>query len=92
MVKGIQKQLVVFRTNGSPYYEEAYFVLREGRNPAQEAASTMMAEANRILDACFAAPQVGRRRRLGHRTLFILGMAAGVIVGCGVMCLLWALL
>ena len=43
MVKGTHKQMVVVKTNGSVYYEQAYFVLREARRSERDAESTMMA-------------------------------------------------
>lgn len=88
MVKGIQKQMVVFRTTGSAYYEEAYFVLREGRETSAEAASTMLAEANRIFDSCYVTMPGRRRKRLGRRVLFLLGVWIGMLIGCGLMGLL----
>jgi hypothetical protein len=92
MVKGTHKQMVVVRTNGSAYYEQAYFVLREGRGSDTQAESTMMAEANRILHESQLMPQPTRRARMSHRACFLWGMLAGALlcaaVGAAVFLLL----
>ena len=77
MVKGTQKQMVVLRTIGSRYYEEAYFVLRDGAHRGGESESSMMAEANRILDECQLMPQPVRQWRLPRAALFWLGVMVG---------------
>lgn len=86
MVKGTQKQMVVLRTHDSRYYEEAYFVLRDGAQTRGESESSMMAEANRILDESMLMPQPKRKRRVPRWWAF----AIGVLVGCavGVTCML----
>ena len=77
MVKGIHKQMVVVRTSDSRYYEEAYFVLREGGVSSPDSESTMVAEANRILDESQLMPQPRRRRLLSRGVAFALGVMAG---------------
>ena len=81
MVKGTHKQMVVVRTNGSAYYEQAYFVLREGRASDAEAERTMMAEANRILHESQLMPQPVCRAKPSRRVCFIWGMIAGAMIG-----------
>ena len=87
MVKGTHKQMVVVRTNDSRYYEQAYFVLRDGSVCPGEAESTMMAEANRILDESMLMPQPRPRRRpLTRRIAFLLGALLGVALS--LLCML----
>lgn len=88
MVKGTQKQMVVLKTRNSVYYEQAYFVLREGRERCEGARESMMEEANRILDECALMPQPRSRRRLSHRLCFALGM----LLGSGILGSIWLLL
>lgn len=77
MVRGRQKQMVVIRTHASRFYEEAYFVLRDGQGFGDgHAASTMMAEANRILDESMLMPQPRRPFRFAWRT-FLVGTLVG---------------
>lgn len=81
MMKGTQKQMVVVKTVGNRYYEEAHFVLRDGQHLADEARTTMLAEANRILDECMHVP---RRRRMRRVTAFFVGLALGAAVSLAV--------
>ena len=90
MVKGTHKRMVVVRTNGSRYYEQAYFVLRDGQLIPGEAESTMVAEANRILDESQLMPQPRGRRRISCVGAFWLGALAGA--GACVLILLVVLL
>ena len=62
MLKGTHKQMVVLHTNGSAYYEEAYFVLREDRRREEVSERTMLEEANRILSECCPLPGPRRPR------------------------------
>ena len=87
MVKGIHKQMVVVRTSDSRYYEEAYFVLREGGVSSHDSENTMGAEANRILDESQLMPQPRRRRLPSRRAAFALGVIAGGLL-CGLAMLL----
>ena len=86
MVKGTQKHMVVLRTNNSRYYEEAYFVLRDGYRRSDESESSMMAEANRILDESMLMPQPKRKKRLSRWWAFGIGALLGVLLG--VVCML----
>jgi hypothetical protein len=92
MVKGTHKQMVVVRTHDSAYYEEAYFVLREGRGKNGQGESTMMAEANRILHESLLMPQPRARARLSPRACFWLGTWAGASVSAAAFLLLLLLL
>ncbi|MBO5898919.1 MAG: hypothetical protein J6R04_07900 [Clostridia bacterium] len=81
MVKGTQKQMVVVKTAGNRYYEEAHFVLRDGQRLTDEAEPTMLAEANRILDECMRTP---RRRRMRRVTAFFVGLVLGAALALAV--------
>ena len=81
MVKGTQKQMVVLRTHDSRYYEEAYFVLRDGCRTRGESESTMMAEANRILDESMLMPQPKRKKRMSRWWAFGIGALLGCVLG-----------
>lgn len=92
MVKGTHKQMVVVRTNESAYYEQAYFVLREGRESDAQAESTMMAEANRILHESQLMPQPKSRAKPSRRACFFWGSLSGALLGAGLVLLVVLLL
>ncbi|MBQ8431441.1 MAG: hypothetical protein IJX28_01010 [Clostridia bacterium] len=65
MIKGAQKQLIVLRTANSPYFDEAYFVLRHSTHPKKQNRTDILSEANRILEenALELPPTVKKSRR-----------------------------
>ena len=79
MIKGTHKQMVVVRTSDSRYYEEAYFVLRRGGLTSPDSESTMVAEANRILDESQLMPQPHRRRLPSDGRRLPWGLARAVL-------------
>jgi len=87
MVRGTHKQMVVLRTNDSHFYEQAYFVLRDGHAPHGESESTMLAEANRILDESMLMPQPRKRMRLSRWWVLLIGGALGALLTVGAMLL-----
>ena len=86
MVKGTYKQMIVATTPDSVYYEQAYFVLREAREADGASEDSMIAEANRILDACRVMPMPRKPRRISSTAAFALGALAGGIF-VGLLCL-----
>ena len=49
MIKGARKEMIVVRTAGSRYFDEAYFVLREDTQRKRQKSTDILSEANRIL-------------------------------------------
>ncbi|MBE6529280.1 MAG: hypothetical protein E7680_01590 [Ruminococcaceae bacterium] len=49
IVKGAQRRMVQMRIGDSPYYEEAFFIVRKDLPKIQFPEREMLAEANRIL-------------------------------------------
>ena len=49
MIKGARKEMIVVRTAGNQYFDEAYFVLREGTQKKHPKSTDILSEANRIL-------------------------------------------
>ena len=49
MIKGARKEMIVVRTGGSRYFDEAYFVLREEAPRTKHKSADILSEANRIL-------------------------------------------
>lgn len=77
MVKGAQKQMIVVRTGGSRYFDEAYFVLRRNvRMPCGE-RHEMISEANRILQDCDPSCRVPRKKMPRGVVFFLSGILCG---------------
>ena len=76
MIKGAQKQMIVLRTGSSRYFDEAYFVLRQGVSSEREKQPDLLTEAKRIL-AESESRQTGKRPRSGAWLWFVIGMATG---------------
>ena len=80
MIKGAQKQMIVVRTGASRYFDEAYFVLRQGVVSDRSQEPDLLSEAERIL-AESETRRAGKRGRRGTLWWFFIGMATGVIGG-----------
>ena len=76
--------MIVLRTGGSRYFDEAYFVLKSGKRPQREEGRDMVREANRILDESENGGAELRRDKRWRG--FWLGLSAGAPVGA---VLLW---
>ena len=77
MIKGAQKQMIVLRTGGSRYFDEAYFVLRQGVNPDRAQEPDLLTEAKRILEEC-ENRKTGKRQKSAAWLWFVIGMATGI--------------
>ena len=82
MIKGAQKQLIVVRTVNSPYFDEAYFVLRREVESKKHNKNDILTAANRILEentlSANRAPKKSKR--------VLLWFFSGLL--CGVLCAL----
>lgn len=86
MIKGAKKQIVVLRTGGSRYFDEAYFVLR--RDIAHDADRTdILREANDILTESTLPLPTRKRHLLGRRAYFLVGSLCGALVAAVTVCL-----
>lgn len=77
MIKGAQKRLIVVKTTGSPFFDEAYFVLRNEATGSGKVKRDMLSEANRILRDSTLSPTPERRRRRAGLRFFLLGFFGG---------------
>lgn len=81
MIKGAQKQMIVVRTGSSPYFDEAYFVLRRDIHPGQQEKTDILSEADRILRESGGGIRRECRRKRGRiwiAAAFLLGVAVGI--------------
>ncbi len=86
MMKGSQKQMIVLRTGNSPYFDEAYFILRREVVPHAGARQDMLCEAERILRESAALPV--RPRKKHTLWMFLLGILLGAGIAVGICFLL----
>ena len=82
--EGAQKQMIVVRTGNSPYFDEAYFVLRRDIRPEKQERPDILSEANRILHESGGGNgrRSARRKRdvLWALFAFLVGVAVGIAV------------
>ena len=50
MIKGVQRKMIVVKTDNSNVFETAYFVLRSDSDKSKSDALDMLAEANKIVN------------------------------------------
>ena len=84
-MKGYQRKVIFLKNTGSPYFDEAYFVVsREGACASVE-QSDMVLEANRIIESSLedSALRIRRERVKKFRDFlipFFLGMLISVLL------------
>lgn len=81
MIKGAQKRMIVVRTQDSPVFEEAYFVIRGGKKREER---DMIAEANRIIDANGADRRKKKRNVSRAIIIFLCSFMSGSAVGVAI--------
>ena len=87
MIKGSRKQFIVVRTEGSRYFDEAYFVLRREEAAERGNHGDILREANRILEDL--EPEHPQPRRRHWSVLFFsLGVISGAVAAVAVCLLL----
>lgn len=77
MIKGARKQMIVLRTGGNRYFDEAYFMLREERERTKNQKKDMLSEANRLLLQLSSEASATHERRPRSRIAFALGCLCG---------------
>ncbi len=79
MVKGCERRVVVYKSNGSKYFCEAHFFIKPTLDMKIVRRADMLEEANRIIresELCRAPKQKKRTRALVFRViLFLFGCA-----------------
>lgn len=63
-MRGCQKRVVFLKNTGSPYFEQAYFVIRSADERNSKTTEELVAEASRIIDENF-----GRKKRIDKKAL-----------------------
>ncbi len=80
MIKGSRKQMIVVRTGNSRYFDEAYFVLKNGVENQAPSGKDILREANRILEEIMPTASKPVRWRAPAWLLFAGGSLCGGLV------------
>ena len=80
--------MIVVHTQKSKVFEHAYFVLRRECRTLQQ--GDLLSEANRLVQAVTTG-SVNRKRAMGRRGAFLLGVLLGALGGIGIFLLFLAL-
>ena len=80
-MKGYQRKVIFLKNTGSPYFDEAYFVISNDGIFESVEQSDMVLEANRIINESFSEP-ISRIKRERVRKIkeFLLPFFLGVII------------
>lgn len=77
MIKGCQKRIIHITNTGSPYFEEAYFILRRPERDIRATEDDMVREALRIAEGTSerTAPKAKSKRNIKLRTALMLSLS-----------------
>ncbi|MBE6589309.1 MAG: hypothetical protein E7643_03950 [Ruminococcaceae bacterium] len=89
MIRGAKKQMIVLQTGNSPYFDTAYFILRN-KQGKEAAAGDILEEANKILSENVPSRPV-RQERLRRWLLFLFGTLCGAAAATAVSLLIFLL-
>ena len=90
MIKGVQRKMVVVKTDNSNVFETAYFVLRSDAERSRCESADLLGEANRIINQGNEekTKRKEKKKRFGRFAAFCIFLL-GVIFGSGSSFLLW---
>lgn len=79
MVKGCEKRVVVYKSRGSKYFSEVYFIMKEDERQKNGDKKDIIAEANKIINECATRK---RKKKTRKREIFlrILFFVSGAIL------------
>ena len=90
MPRGIQKRIIVIKTERDSDFESAFFVLR-GDRPREKNEDSMLFEAQRII----AENERAKKKKRGARASFgfsLLALVIGIFCGSALVGALWLIL
>lgn len=67
MIKGCQKKIILLKNTGSDFFEEAYFILKDGALPSSATENDMIREASRIISESQLSSYCAKTRSRGIR-------------------------
>ncbi|MBE6587587.1 MAG: hypothetical protein E7647_04130 [Ruminococcaceae bacterium] len=89
MIKGCQKRIIHLKNTGSPYFEEAYFILKDGTDTLPR-ENDMVKEALRIAESTSLQQRSGRASFFRKAVPALMGAASASLV-FGIVLLIIAL-
>lgn len=90
MIKGVQRKMIVVKTDNSNVFETAYFVLRSDSDKSKSDAIDMLTEANRIVNEGndTKKSKKEKKKRFGRFAAFCIFLL-GVVFGTAASFLVW---
>ena len=90
MIKGVQRKMIVVKTDNSNVFETAYFVLRSDSDRSKGDTVDMLSEANRIVNEGNEPKKSKRekKKRFGRFAAFCIFLL-GVVFGTASSLLVW---
>ena len=84
MIKGVQRKMIMVKTDNSNVFESAYFILRADSDKSKSDALDMLSEANRIVNEGNdqRKGKKEKKKRFGRFAAFCIFLL-GVIFGVG---------
>ena len=80
-MRGYQRKVIFLKNTGSPYFDEAYFVMSNEGVCAHVDQDDMVIEANRIINESLEDPVLRiKRERVRKRKEFLLPFFLGAII------------
>ena len=87
MIKGCQKKMIHVKNTNSPYFEEAFFVVKNDVDPAL-CENDMRKEAQRIADSCLAGEGHNRLKLSPKKVTALLLILSGIAFTASVVMLI----
>ena len=83
MIKGVQRKMIVVKTDNSNVFESAYFILRSDSDKSKSGALDMLSEATRIVNESDESKKTKKekKKRFGRFAafcIFLLGVIFGI--------------
>ena len=91
VIKGCQKRIIHITNTGSPYFEEAYFILKNGGEQSEGGGVDIVKEAKLLVDSASRRAQPAARRRRRHTGAAVLTGAAVCSFVFGIVMLIFML-
>ena len=79
MIKGCNRRVIVVKHPDSDSFEEAYFIVREGKFKRKSDTDSLVGEANRLINGGGEVPHLLKKPRLSRGFCTALAFIAGAV-------------